>query len=220
MDDAPYEKQNACFATFEGVATEDITTMFRPFIKYASNPNGKCSFVCGGNKTEISQNLWFVMLFDRQSDIKGIDENIFECANFLDVNVRLIPEQAAKTNIKTVSTYQLAKLTDDGVENNLLAENQWKKIDALEEYVNTLSPFVLGNKKWQRLEKYSSAYIACGGEVEEALDNTISSEIMFVALKTIYEKSRAAEGLKDKLYNILGEDSCSECKNAMNIFGV
>jgi hypothetical protein len=161
------------------------------------------------------------VLLKEDSDIKQVDENIFECANFLDVKVTVVAESGVKSIFKPVSIYQLEKLTSDAIGNCLMDENHWKKVDAIEDYVNSITPFHMGNIKRQRLEKYSSVYISSSGEADDAVDNMTASEILYTAMRvTDGKKDEKSMSLKEQLDNVLGEDACSECKNALNIFGI
>jgi hypothetical protein len=218
-EEAKNVQQNAYFSAIEGVATEDINTMFLPFIKYINNPYGNYSVFCGGEKIDLPSNLWFVVILDKNSQIKKVDSSILDCANILNHNIKLVEEKEEKTAIKPISCYQLVKLTTDAFENDFLDETWWKKVDAIEEYFNSISPFHISNKKCQRLEKYSSVFILSGGEAVEAVDNMLASEVLFTAMRiTDGKKSEISVVLKEQLENILGEDSCSECKNAISIY--
>ena len=70
---------------------------------------------------------------------------------------------------------QIIKALDRARENFYISEEVWKKIDALEEYLNGLIGYRFNNRKIRLMERYSSAYMAMGGSEAEATDSMLSA---------------------------------------------
>lgn len=70
---------------------------------------------------------------------------------------------------------QVMKALDRARDSYYLSEEIWKKIDALEEYLNDLIGYRFDNRKFRMMERYSSAYLAAGGSESEAIDSMLSA---------------------------------------------
>lgn len=102
--------------------------------------------------------------------------------------------------------YQFAALSKAGRNDFCLDEDKgWKKIDQLEKFVGAK----FDNKTWMRLEKFSSACLACGSGEEEALD-CAAAAVLMTSLK-----SRAPEDFVRGLEHIFGAEDVSECKKTL-----
>ena len=111
-----------------------------------------------------------------------------------------------KTPVEIVEYYQFEKLLDYACRDFQLGENLWKRLDKLEEYVQTLDQsFKINNKVWLRLEKYVSMYLSVGGVEEAALDSVIAHQVMNTMIPSIVNGKSKGEKLTVTIENIFGE---------------
>jgi hypothetical protein len=218
IEHCPEGKNKGYFSAID-VVPEDLNNILPPFTKYAESPYAQNIVVCGEEGFVLPSNLWIVALLDDKSVINTIDANILKSATLLDVDIKLAEENESKDGCASITVDTFEYLAQNAKDKYFLDESLWKKVDAVEEYCSTLTYYHLDNKKWQRLEKYSSVYLSCGGEAMQAFDNMLTSEVMYWAMKQVQgAKSVKAADFKGAIDKILGEDDCPECKNAIKIF--
>ena len=95
-----------------------------------------------------------------------------------------------------------------------------KKIDKLTEYAKNHGTFYMGNKLCTGIEKYSSAFIACEGEVSIALDKAMAAKLIPSIIIAIGKNENAdIKELSETLDTIFGEENTMACRNAISTSG-
>ena len=93
-----------------------------------------------------------------------------------------------------------------------IKEENWKKVDKLEDYLSGASEFKIGNKTWLCLEKFASVFMASGGEENEALDEAICAKLIVPAIAAYKESAdKFDKPLGETLDAIFGTDSVNSC---------
>ncbi len=111
-----------------------------------------------------------------------------------------------KTPVKTLVYSQFEKLTHRAFRDYQIDEILWKRVDKIEEYVGACTDYRIENKLWQRMEKYASAYLAAGGEEEEALDCVMARHLIPAMLVCLADaKKLPEEKFAHAMENIFGE---------------
>lgn len=85
---------------------------------------------------------------------------------------------AHETAEARLSYADFSRLIHDIPANSFLSEEQWKKFDRLEEFLFTRVGYRMDNRLARRLETFSSAALAAGGEVNEVLDAMLEAVIL------------------------------------------
>lgn len=103
----------------------------------------------------------------------------------------------------------LRRMTESARAVCFLPEEMWKSLDSLESYLVTRAGLHLDNRLIRRVETYTSVYMSCGGQPEDAMDSALASLIL--PLLSIFPASDflAAEGqmgIADCLDRLFGHD--------------
>ena len=126
-----------------------------------------------------------------------------------------------KTPVKQLIYPQFRKLIENAHREYQLEEVLWKRVDKMEEYVNGYNDYRIENKKWQRMEKYVAAYLAAGGEPEEALDAAMSGHLIYGMLPCLATaKKPLEEKLSNTLETVFGEGNVEETLKAVKEEGL
>ena len=101
-----------------------------------------------------------------------------------------------------------------------IAEDDWKKMDKLEEYINKHTEYNIGNKMWLCLEKYSTVNLACGGDSKTALDMGVSAKLLPSMIVSLSGKmSKEEKSFYEVLDDVFGEDNADRCKTLVKSLG-
>jgi hypothetical protein len=197
FQDAVSRRHVVHVAAYSG-AVGQIASVVAPFQFYIENPARAAKSAVG---LIHSSNVWFVFALcgERGADIP-------DNACVVNLDWEECTETEAEVPAGALNYYQFAALSKAGRNDFCLDEDKgWKKIDQLEKFVGAK----FDNKTWMRLEKFSSACLACGSGEEEALD-CAAAAVLMTSLK-----SRAPEDFVRGLEHIFGAEDVSECKKTL-----
>jgi hypothetical protein len=198
---------------------EKFNIYFEPFVSFAKNPLGASRVsALNENYTEttyyIPQNLWFVVNVSSDERTDAISQSVLEVASIVDVTLVACESTPHHDGIKKFSYYQLDYLTEKLGAVADIDEDEWKKLDRLEEYVAAHVPYSIGNKLWLCLERYVAVYLACAGESADVLDAGVCAKLlpsMVSALSGNMDKEEKSFSIV--IEDVLGEDCCAKCKS-------
>ena len=198
---------------------------FSSYVNYVKNPlaNNHVTVLNERNIETpyyIPKNVWFVVNLAEGASVSDLPDFVCDVAT---VNMFDITECAPSEQLSTVhkfSYYQLDWLVEKTASRFAVDEELWKKIDRLEEKINSQTPFHIGNKLWLCLEKYAYVYIACGGEQLDAVDEAVAAKLMVPVM--LAQKGVDAEdgkSLEETMEAIFGEDRAEACKRVIKACG-
>ena len=172
-----------------------------------------------GEEREYSlyDNLWFIMTCSTTASFKA-PKFLLEAASVINLKLAVNYGEKEKLDYPTVSVHQFLSFGDAAVDKIEISEGLWKRIDKLEEFVKTRTGYSIGNKLWQRIERFMAAYIACGGETEEAEDALVAAKLLITVIKELDGVENAFENGEDVMHlieSIFGEDNVSACQNVV-----
>lgn len=225
LEAARNKPQSIHFAGLYGAKLEGIEEYFAPFISYAKNPHASCNVVVRDqNYAEttyyIPQNVWFVIGADENESMASMPYFITETAAVSGVKFSRTSPVSNSESLRKFSYYQLTYLMEKLGNKFEIEEDDWKKIDKLEEYVGKYTEYSIGNKMWLGLEKYAVVYLACGGEDKIALDKGIGTKLLPSMITALRGKvSREEKSFSEVIEEVLGEDSADFCKEQLKAFG-
>ena len=209
-------------AAMTHVKAADIPAYFGVFTKYIKNPLGCKSVVALNDKNVetaymMPQNIWFIMNLAEDQDVGSLPGYIAEIATVNIIDLERCEESESHSHVRDFSYYQIDYLVDKAIAKGEVDEGAWKKLDRLEEYVNSHSEFKIGNKMWLGMEKFVYAYIAGGGETAVAIDEAVASKVMSAALCAVGQsKSDTEVGMIETLELIFGDDKIAACKKVVD----
>jgi hypothetical protein len=172
---------NAHIIHFMILETENLIPgdeLFLHLIAYATDPLLPCYFkgLTQMGLNELPQNIWF-FLVPKEAD--EIPKELMDCSSIMQIDAKVTePQETVYQNEDKLSNQHLLEIIRDSAETHYVSEELWKKIDELEEYVGSRSSFALDNRVFRQLERYTSMYILCGGEEQQAVDCVLSSKIL------------------------------------------
>ncbi|MGN0813804.1 MAG: glycoside hydrolase family 3 C-terminal domain-containing protein [Candidatus Coproplasma sp.] len=218
IEAASHYVDNVHMATLNGVLPEDIGGFFMPYTKYVSFPTATDKpSINGISESGISPNLWFVFTLKEGSGISQMSPDIANIAAFIDLDISSCEPTGSIPQDEEFTYSRLLGFERTASELYYLSENEcWKKVDRLEKYIRLNSALRLDNKSWSRMERFASAYLACGGEQAEALDCTVAAKLIIMAMIASASNPESDQKVDDLLDSVFGEDNIPECKKILS----
>lgn len=127
---------------------------------------------------KLPNNIWFFII---PSDINEsiTSRKLLESSFTIDLDIKIIePKEVVEQNDMILTYQNFTEQLSEAYETQYLEEDQWKKLDQIESYVNNHIDFKLDNRVFRQLERYTSTYILCGGEISESMDSILASKIL------------------------------------------
>ncbi len=223
---AEEEKQTVQTAFVDNLKLEKSADWFAQLVRYASNPE-KSVALTAKNKSitdksyPTSPNLWLMVALATGERTENLPASIAEVASV--ITLKFTQEDGIFEPVEgtPLSFHQFEMLGDDARVGHELSEDKWKKIDKLEAYVNARAKYRIGNKLWQKMERYVSVYLACEGEKEDALDEMVGVKLLPTVLPIISKNRKENDELfAHVLENVFGEDHLDCCRKAVEASGV
>ena len=168
-----------------------------------------------------SDNLWSLIQIDDSCKLVDTEEEVISRACVLFVEFSQTAALEDKTDIQPLGATRLEALSAKARGEYTLDEDKcWKKLDKFESFVNGVRSYKLKSFDWQKIEKFVSAYLACGGSEEQALDNTVACTVLPKAVWLLNGKIKSEDGsLIQILKNVFGENQIEECAKILRISG-
>ncbi len=167
-----YGAINTPFTAALHEATQDKTRIRLCLLRHVGKEWLENLSLAFGQAPELPRNLFLIM---EDKEIFEIPTNILREAAILFFEAQEQEEREEKTAVRPMGNYQFENLCRNVREDFPLDERLWKRVDRLEEACDGER---FSNRDWVRLEKHCSAYIACGGEEQDALDSAIATELL------------------------------------------
>lgn len=217
MEAARTTSYNIHFAGLTNVTASNLPNYFSAYINYFKNPYGRHHVIIPNDRNVdvsyyIPQNLWFVLNLAETETPDALPDFISEIATVNAFSFSDCTPSGQYPNIKKFSYHQLEHLAEKAGGKYFIKEENWKKVDRLEDYLARSSDFEISNKMWLCLEKFASVYLAANGEEDEALDEAIFAKLMIPAIAA-YKSSQDKfdKPLGETLEAIFGEGNVNSC---------
>lgn len=180
---------------------ESTLNKFEPFIK-----NHKAS-VKLNDTINVEKNVWLFMVLDSHESEYNLPQEVLNNVAILNVDAKETIQKTV-TEHQTINYYQLLKLVSDCKKEFLLDEADWKKIDALESYVNKTTPFVIGNKINTQIENFVAILQATNIDVLDSLDLVVSEKLLPIIIPILQNVSKKPDQtLVEAIEHIFGEEN-------------
>ncbi|MBQ7380315.1 MAG: glycoside hydrolase family 3 C-terminal domain-containing protein [Clostridia bacterium] len=223
LDAARNARHVVHLATLTNVRCENLPAYFTPYVNYIKNPIANNHVVVLNDRNVetsyyIPQNVWFVLNLAKGERADCLPEFISEVAtvNCFEFDNYTVAEQPDA--VRKFSYYQMDYLAERASNRLYVDEDAWKKIDRLEEYVASYTPFHIGNKLWLCLERFAYVYLACGGDKVMAVDEAVAAKLMVPVLSKLEGKLTADDlSSVEMIESVLGEDRAEACKRIIHM---
>lgn len=179
-------KNNVNLVMLDNVNMKYAPLMLKDFVSYSLNPS-KDHIVSFSKRLrmKLPSNLIIVISPINNNYLDMITSDFAEASIAIDLSIRQIePMNDNYKKEKTLSYSYLVDLVKESKKSHFLSEDEWKKLDELEEELFKTIKYKFNNKTTLELERYSSVYIDCDGEPIDALATYLSSKIVPI-LKTL-----------------------------------
>jgi beta-glucosidase len=211
------------FAGLSNVAASDLPNYFSAFVRYAANPSAYHSVsAVNENNVEITynipKNIWFVLNLTDKEAIDNIPKFIMEVASVIPVEFLKCDPAHRDFHPHHFTYYQFEYLVDRVDAQYSVDEALWKKIDRVEEYASQRTEYHIHNKTWLCLEKYALVYLACGGEMMDAIDFAMRAKLVPSIISALKKLEEREHGLVDTFEMIFGEDEAETCKTMIKLY--
>lgn len=180
---------------------ESVLNKFEPFFK-----NHKASAKLS-ETMNIEKNVWMFMILDPHESEYNLPQEFLNNVVVLNVEARETIQTSVSEHQK-INYYQLLKLVSDCKKEHLLTEVEWKKIDALESYVNKTTPFVIGNKVNTQIENFVAVLQATNVDSKDSLDLVVSEKLLPIIIPVLQNQEQKPEvSLVEEIESIFGEEN-------------
>ena len=199
------------FYAMTDVKYEDTAKFMMPYVQFLGNPTGHHTVSEKGYDYTVPNNMWFVIIPKDGQTVDNMPAFVSNLASVIDLDVQSCESTASAFKVvKPINSHQLEALQYRSKKSANIDESIWKTVDSLEAFVNERTSYHIGNKIFLQLESYLSVYLACGGEIEEALDGALASRLLpaiFAILKNNVDINEL--DLPHTLESIFGEENVS-----------
>lgn len=202
----------------KNVRLEALDYYFTKVIDFALNPLLPC-VIKNENSTSITDmphNIWF-MVSQIKSSKFVLSETLVQSAITIEVNAKIIqPIEEVYQNELKLSYEYMSNLLLEGYEEFYLEEIEWKKIDKVEAYLNEFDSFLLDNRLFRQLERYSSTYLMFGGDKYEAMDSVLYAKLLrVISLLKLKQNQDGEEGIFQLFETLFGLEYLSKSKRLL-----
>lgn len=156
---------------------DKFASNYRNIIEHAKSPNTKHSFKVRGKEFRIPRNLWFIVLPNEQIEPRFYGD-LRNAATFS--NMYLEPSEVSTEIVESddkLSFYMLNDIMRDERGFYYLEEDDWKKLDKLDEYLAKLKINIFNNYVIQAVESFTTMYLLTDGDKTEVLDDLLAVKI-------------------------------------------
>ena len=147
------KKHCVTLAALKNVDLNNLDTYFNEIVTSVEHKSKKHYIGVSnkdGNFTDgsvlLKNNVWYFLALKDESNIEDIDDSIARNSTVISLNLKTTVPNETFTSNKLVNYYQFVKFVNDLKANNIISEDNYKKIDNLEEYINNVDKLYLGNK--------------------------------------------------------------------------
>jgi len=213
------------FAGLDEVTFENLPAYFSAFADYIKAPSdthkiSAYNIQLAEMTYTVPKNLWFVLNLAEGEAVSNVHNFASELGVFNTVYFEKAQPSDTVSEYSEFSFYQMEYLAEKALMKAVIEEENWKKIDALVEYMNGFVPYSISNRKWISIENYIFTYMACGGEELEALDHSVASRLIADMLSSVKDKlTNDDKTLMEACEEIFGEEHTEACKRTARISG-
>ena len=210
---AQTEKSKVHISALAEVRFAELTNYFVTFARYIRNPRNVTTIQTTDENNDIvkinlTENVWFIMNLSFNESLRNMPAYISELASVITIEYTPTVPVPPMSSIIPFSYYQFDYLLDSIKNKYGMSEELWKKIDAVETFVNDSASYTIGNRVCIATERYFAVYKSCGAEDKDALDRVLAARILpsaIVALDSVEDVEK--KNLSEKLDVVFGEEN-------------
>ncbi|MEE0877371.1 MAG: hypothetical protein UIH18_08735, partial [Fibrobacteraceae bacterium] len=128
-------------------------------------------------KLYIPQNVWYVGTANNDDSTFAVSDKVYDRAFTINIDSKANPFPAPDTEPMQVSYSYVNSLYEKAVEENPLDKKYLDLIEQLDTYVIKKFRIAFGNRIIKQLKVFAPVYVACGGNVLEAIDHILATKV-------------------------------------------
>ena len=165
-----------------------------------------------GGRIKIPANTWYIGTINNDDSTFMVTDKVYDRAMPIDINDKGQVFEAEDTPPWDVNFSYMDSLFMKARAEHPVSEENWKRINEMDDYVIRHFRVAFGNRIVSHLGKFVSAYVACGGDEIEGIDYFIAKKILrkFEQLNIAYIKDEI-DGFVTFLDKTFGKGKMKEC---------
>ena len=214
---------------FDMTTGRDFDTIFAPFITTFRAPQLK-NFISArdiygyepsrtglqGLGLQLQPNMWCVFTAKTRNELP---KNSFEYASAIQLkgNTQQETPFMLKKKQRVLPYARFKELVMESAQDYFLALDIWKKIDRIEEYLQSVTDFSITNPWARQLETYSSVLLSCEMPVMEVVDDILANKIFPVIAHLNKEQlNQDGNSFAELLDGLFGMDNIPLCQKKLS----
>ncbi|MDO5126053.1 MAG: hypothetical protein Q4D35_06740 [Ruminococcus sp.] len=167
---------------------------------------------------QIPGNMWYIGTANNDDSTFAITDKVYDRAMPINIDTKGVPFEAPFTDSVNISYKYFEQLLDEAKANNVVAEENIKKINLLDDYVIEHFRIAFGNRIVKQLRDFVPAYVGCGGTELDGLDYVLARKVFrkFESLNLSYIRDEI-DGLCAYIDELFGEQNMNECKSYLRM---
>ena len=162
-------------------------------------------------KLLIPQNIWYVGTANNDDSTFSVSDKVYDRAFTINIDNKGMPFDAPDVEPRQISYSYVTSLYEKAVEEHPLAQEYLDKLEALDSYVIKKFRVAFGNRIVKQMTIFVPVYVACGGDILEAIDHVLVTKIFrkFDSLNLSLIRDEI-KGLINYLNTLFGKDTMVE----------
>ena len=179
----------------------------RRYIDVVSDKWGNDPKLLKEGKLRLPENMWFIGTANNDDSTFAISDKVYDRAMIMNLDKKTQVFYAEETPGVKVSFKRFAELMKQAKKEYGITGRRLRQVKELDKYLIEKFHITFGNRIMKQLKEYVSAYIACGGTEEDAIDDIIAKKIMrkLEMQNPVYVRNEI-DGLCERIEEIFGED--------------
>ena len=128
-------------------------------------------------KLLIPQNVWYVGTANNDDSTFAVSDKVYDRAFTINIDNKGVPFSAPDTEPMKVSYSYVNSLYEKAVSEHPLEQKYLDMIEQLDNFVIKKFRVAFGNRIIKQLKIFAPVYVACGGDVVEAIDHILATKV-------------------------------------------
>lgn len=130
-----------------------------------------------GGKLHIPQNVWYIGTANNDDTTFAVSDKVYDRALTINIDNKGTPFVAPDTEPMQVSYSYVNSLYEKAIAENPLDQKYLDLIEQLDVFVIKKFRVAFGNRIIKQLKIFAPVYVACGGDVLEAIDHILATKV-------------------------------------------
>ena len=167
---------------------------------------------------QIPGNMWYIGTANNDDSTFAITDKVYDRAMPINIDTKGVPFDAPLTDSININYNYFEELLNVAKANNVVSEENIKKINLLDDYVIEHFRIAFGNRIVKQLRDFVPAYVGCGGTEIDGLDYVLARKVFrkFESLNLSYIRDEI-DGLCAYIDELFGEENMGECKSYLRM---